>query len=67
MLVRPNGEYLKHGFNRFVHEGINDISNVKAGFYTKLNIWGSLGLNFDYEGGPIIENGGPICLYMNFP
>ena len=30
--------------------------NVKvtgAGFYTKLNVWGSLGLNFDYDGGPI--------------
>ena len=25
--------------------------------------WGSLGLNFDYDGGPIIENGGPIFLY----
>ena len=29
------------------------------GFYTKLNVWGSLGLNFDYDGGPIIENGVP--------
>ena len=28
--------------------------------YTKLNVWGSLGLNFDYDGGPINENGGPI-------
>ena len=35
-----------------------------AGFYTKLNVWGSLGLNFDYDGGPIIENGGPIFLYV---
>ena len=24
---------------------------------------GSLGLNFEYDGGPIIENGGPIFLY----
>ena len=31
-----------------------------SGFYTKLNAWGSLGLNFDYDWGPIIENGGPI-------
>ena len=38
-----------------------------SGFDTKLNVWGSLGLNFDYEGGPIIENGGPIFLYMDFP
>ena len=28
-----------------------------SGFYTKLNVWGSLGLNFDYDGGSIIENG----------
>ena len=33
------------------------------GFYTKLNVWGSLGLNFEYDGGPIIEIGGPIFLY----
>ena len=33
-----------------------------AGFYTKLNVWGSLGLNFEYDGGPIIEIGGPIFL-----
>ena len=31
-----------------------------TGFYTKLNVWGSLGLNFEYDGGPIIEIGGPI-------
>ena len=36
---------------------------ILSGFYTKLNVWGSLGLNFDYDGGPIIENGGPIFLY----
>ena len=35
----------------------------KAGIYTKLNVWGSLGLNFEYDGGPIIEIGGPISLY----
>ena len=29
-------------------------------FYTKLNVWGSLGLNFEYDGGPIIEIWGPI-------
>ena len=33
-----------------------------AGFYTKLNVWGSLGLNFEYDGGPIIDIGGPIFL-----
>ena len=37
--------------------------DTTSGFYTKLNVWGSLGLNFDYYGGPIIENGGPIFLY----
>ena len=36
-----------------------------TGFYTKLNVWGSLGLNFVYDGGPIIENGGPIFLYKS--
>ena len=39
----------------------------EAGFYTKLNVKGSLGLNFDYDEGPIIENGGPIFLYMDPP
>ena len=34
-----------------------------TGFYIKLNVWGSLGLNFEYDGGPIIEIGGPIFLY----
>ena len=34
-----------------------------TGFYTKLIVWGSLGLNFEYDGGPIIEIGGPIFLY----
>ena len=34
-----------------------------AGFYTKLNVLGSLGLNFEYDGGPIIEIWGPIFLY----
>ena len=37
-------------------------SMVATGFYTKLNVWGSLGLNFEYDGGPIIEIGGPIYL-----
>ena len=36
---------------------------VYSGFYTKLIVWGSLGLNFEYDGGPIIEIGGPIFLY----
>ena len=34
-----------------------------TGFYTKLNVWGSLGLNFECDRGPIIEIGGPIFLY----
>ena len=37
-------------------------SSYQSGFYTKLNVWGSLGLNFEYDGGPIIEIGGPIFL-----
>ena len=36
---------------------------IIAGFYILLNVWGSLGLNFEYDGGPIIEIGGPIFLY----
>ena len=36
---------------------------LEPGFYTKLNVWGSLGLNFEYDGGQIIEIGGPIFLY----
>ena len=39
------------------------IRLATPGFYTKLNVWGSLGLNFEYDGGPIIEIGGPIFLY----
>ena len=39
------------------------LLSMVSGFYTKLNVWGSLGLNFDYDGGPIIENGGPTFLY----
>ena len=35
-----------------------------SGFYTKLNVWRSLGLNFEYDGGPIIEIGGPVFLYV---
>ena len=31
-----------------------------AGFYTTLNVWGSLGLNFDYDGGPIFLYKGRI-------
>ena len=51
---------------------LNFVSNVRqlfaaddfsTGFYTKMNVWGSLGLNFEYDGGPIIEIGGPIFLY----
>ena len=38
------------------------FNTSNAGFYTKLNVWGSLGLNFEYDGGPIIKIGGPIFL-----
>ena len=39
------------------------VTMSQSGFYIKLNVWGSLGLNFEYDGGPIIEIGGPIFLY----
>ena len=42
---------------------ITSPRRCSPGFYTKLNVWGSLGLNFEYDGGPIIEIGGPIFLY----
>ena len=41
---------------------VQDVIKGTAGFYTKLNVWGSLGLNFEYDWGPIIEIGGPIFL-----
>ena len=46
-----------------VVDGLGSNLDLYSGFYTKLNVWGSLGLNFDYDRGPIIENGGPIFLY----
>ena len=42
---------------------ITGYNRRTSGFYIKLNVWGSLGLNFEYDGGPIIEIGGPIFLY----
>ena len=42
----------------------SSTDSTPTGFYYKLNVWRSLGLNFDYDGGPIIENGGPIFLYV---
>ena len=64
------GILLTERFPKFGCEGSNQRESVYAdagspGFYTKFNVWGSLGLNFDYEGGPIIENGGPILLYVH--
>ena len=44
-------------------EGCAIDESHPTGFYIKLNVWGSLGLNFEYDGGPIIEIGGPIILY----
>ena len=43
-------------------DNYNIVSSF-TGFTIKLNVWGSLGLNFEYDGGPIIEIGGPIFLY----
>ena len=45
-------------YNSFVK--FHDKKIWNPGFYTKLNVWGSLGLNFEYDGGPIIEIWGPI-------
>ena len=38
---------------------------LSAGFYTKLNIWGSLGLNFEYDGVPSLKLGVP-SFYISF-
>ena len=32
---------------------------MRAGFYTKLNVWGSLGLNFNKTGVPSLKMGVP--------
>ena len=48
-----------------VRESMQLHITTYAGFYSKLIVWGSLGLNFEYDGGPIIEIGGPI-FYISF-
>ena len=58
--------HIKVIFQPVLCKHLSDSQNVLAGFYTKLNVWGSLRLNFDYDGGPIIENGGPIFIYIFF-
>ena len=40
------------------------IKNI-PGFYTKLNVWGSLGLNFEYDGVPSLKLGVP-SFYISF-
>ena len=59
-LVFCDGEFVLNS-NQLIM--ISEIKKTYPGFYTMLNVWGSLGLNFDYDGGPIIENGGPFFLY----
>ena len=49
--------------NKLKYKWITYLMSSLSGFYTKLNVWGSLGLNFEYDGGPIIEIGCPIFLY----
>ena len=44
--LAPNPACYIYKMNYFTYLGF-------SGFYTKLNVWGSLGLNFDYDGGPI--------------
>ena len=56
---------LKRGVFRSVYIVYLKKLTCQTGFYTKLNVWGSLGFNFDYGGGPISENGGPIFLYKH--
>ena len=47
---------------KFIQKHYQSVNVFGSGFYTKLNVWGSLGLNFEYDGGPIIEIGGPIFI-----
>ena len=54
---------LKNMFLSFQPKQMLWRTQKNPGFYIKLNVWGSLGLNFEYDGGPIIEIGGPIFLY----
>ena len=44
----------------------NLLNRPYAGFYTELNIWGSLGLNFDYDGVPSLKMGVPSFYIWTF-
>ena len=57
------GQLIPMNHFRFSNNHIRDSSPSLTGFYTKMNVWGSLGLNFEYDEGHIIEIGGPIFLY----
>ena len=63
LMSRVLTRILKKGVKILFARKKMEFYHTFPGFYTKLNVWGSLGLNFDYDGGPIIENGGPIFLY----
>ena len=52
-------------FKNVFRDSFSNFQQAHAGFYTKLNVWGSLGLNFDYDGGPIIEMEVP-SFYISF-
>ena len=42
----------------YLEESISNLT-PSPGFYTKLNVWGSLGLNFEYDGVPSLKLGVP--------
>ena len=56
ILQKSNGHFQRNLSFFKVPEGVQHFPGG-PGFYIKLNVWGSLGLNFDYDGGPIMENG----------
>ena len=58
------GNFSQLSYINIVGEIFSTVYTYYTGFYTKLNVWGSLGLNFDYDGGPINKNGGPIFQYV---
>ena len=55
-------------FSHYIFKGIlyepwHEISNNVARVLHQVECLGALGLTFKYDGGPIIEIGGPIFLY----
>ena len=59
IVVSPLVALMQYQAAQLTKNGVRAVYLQDAGFYTKLNVWGSLGINFEYDGGPIIEIGVP--------